>query len=396
MSFERAAEVRQALRAIVADPDYSVAALSGTRMTNLLNDLLPDAPREKSVLAGAAEARVAEILLDRTGHGMDPRLAVSQASAALAAATVFPREVCDWVTGEIALALGLIGPADVALPSAPGPGRLPGQGQGQRAGRLADETTVGRNGQRDQPTILPAGPQVVAPGPPVPPGPPGQRTGLAARWRGLDPRRRTGLTALGAVATAAVATLVAVAVWPSPSPPPVRHHHSPSPSPTPPSPSPTPTVKTLATIMNPAGQDPIATKCVTGPLQGLDPATLTGRLYCTHATTSHVVVWAYQFDSFADYQSGVTTLNSRLKFTPSTAGKGCPPPSGHTSGLTRWHAGTEYPLRSGQNLECYTATHGPVLIWTLPPQNVVFLAEYEVAGTTISTLMRWWSSTHYG
>jgi hypothetical protein len=79
MSLERTAEVRQALSAIAADPDYGAAVLSSTRtLTNLLNDLLPDAPREKSELVGAAEARLGEILLDRVSHGMDPTDMVRQ------------------------------------------------------------------------------------------------------------------------------------------------------------------------------------------------------------------------------------------------------------------------------------------------------------------------------
>src|SRR5262249_41030074 len=126
LSWEHAVEMRHALTVIVTDPDYGVSALSNVRtMTNLLNDLLPDAPREKSALIGAADARVSEILLDRIGQGMDPRLAINQASSALAAATVFPREVCDSVTREIATAIGIRQvEADTMLPP-PMPGPMP-------------------------------------------------------------------------------------------------------------------------------------------------------------------------------------------------------------------------------------------------------------------------------
>jgi len=43
-------EAQNALRAIVSNPVYGVAALSSSQMmTNLLKDLLPDAPREISL-----------------------------------------------------------------------------------------------------------------------------------------------------------------------------------------------------------------------------------------------------------------------------------------------------------------------------------------------------------
>ena len=396
MSWEHAAAVRQALHAIVTDPDYGAAALSSTRtMTNLLNDLLPDAPREKIVLIGAADGRVAEILLDRTAHGLDASLAINQAASSLAAATVFPREVCDWAATEFAVALGLS--QGGALPEGAGPGPAgPGPAGSGPAGPgsddLQDATTTGRGGTRrevpgrrdqDVVTILP-------------PGPGGQPGG---RWRSLEPRRRTTLLTAGGALAAVVVVVIAIVAWPSPGPPAREHHHhhlSPSPSPTPPSPSPSPTVESLTTIMNPAGSAPVATGCSSAPLQGLDPATLTSRLYCTHATNSHVVVWAYQFDSPADYQAGVPTLNKNLKFNPATAAKGCPPPSGHSDGDTGWRSRPNYPDRTGQNLECYTGGGEPVLVWTMPSQNVVFLAEYKVKGTPMADLVNWWKTTSYG
>jgi hypothetical protein len=55
-------EAHAALRAIVADPRYGPPARSNAQtMTNLLKDMLPDAPRESSVLVAASEAGVAGI-----------------------------------------------------------------------------------------------------------------------------------------------------------------------------------------------------------------------------------------------------------------------------------------------------------------------------------------------
>src|SRR5262249_24260135 len=147
LSWEHAVEMRHALTVIVTDPDYGVSALSNVRtMTNLLTAPLPDAPREKSALIGAADARVSEILLDRIGQGMDPRLGINQAASALAAATVFPREVCDSVTREIATALGIRQvEADTVLPR-PVPDRLPAPDPRPQPTPVPQETrTIGQD-----------------------------------------------------------------------------------------------------------------------------------------------------------------------------------------------------------------------------------------------------------
>lgn len=63
-------EAHAALRAIVADPRYGPPALSNAQtMTNLLKDMLPDAPRESSVLAALVVAanRSARLRLLATG-----------------------------------------------------------------------------------------------------------------------------------------------------------------------------------------------------------------------------------------------------------------------------------------------------------------------------------------
>src|SRR6266849_8831633 len=61
ISAERLAAVREALRHIVTAPELGSAALSDPRqMSNLLTDLLPGAPLEKTVLVAAADNKVAE------------------------------------------------------------------------------------------------------------------------------------------------------------------------------------------------------------------------------------------------------------------------------------------------------------------------------------------------
>jgi hypothetical protein len=107
-SWEHQREARDALRTIVTDPQLGVAALSSAQtMSNLLKDLLPDAPRETSVLVAAAEAGLAQTLLDHVGQGMNVATASSLAASALAARTPFTTDACNWAVGELVVALGL-------------------------------------------------------------------------------------------------------------------------------------------------------------------------------------------------------------------------------------------------------------------------------------------------
>jgi Domain of unknown function (DUF4190) len=111
-------EAQKALRAIVSDPVYGVAALSSPQiMANLLKDRLPDAPAEVSILVAAAEAGVASNLRDRVSQGMDVGTASAVVAGSFAASTPFKPEACSWAVSEIAGVLGL---------SRPGGGRAPG------------------------------------------------------------------------------------------------------------------------------------------------------------------------------------------------------------------------------------------------------------------------------
>src|SRR5258708_34972664 len=82
---EHSEDVRAALREIVTEhgPD---ALSSPAMMSNLLKDLLPDAPRVARMLVAAAEDRIAQVLHDHVDHGLDAdtaaRLAVSSFASA--------------------------------------------------------------------------------------------------------------------------------------------------------------------------------------------------------------------------------------------------------------------------------------------------------------------------
>jgi hypothetical protein len=117
--FEHASEVRAALRVIVSDHGHGADALSDpVRMTNLLRDLMPDAPRETGLLIAAAQTRLAEILRGHASSGLDARTAARLAAADFAANTAFSQEVCEWVTGELATALGLWAAAEPSTAAA--------------------------------------------------------------------------------------------------------------------------------------------------------------------------------------------------------------------------------------------------------------------------------------
>src|SRR6266516_433141 len=133
--WEHAAEARAALNAIVSDPQHGVGALSSAQtMSNLLKDLLPDAPREKSILVAAAEAGLAVTLREHVADGMDPATAVRLTASTFSTTTPYPPAACDWAAIEIAIAMGIgkdggtapggqagFGPADQAGPGLASP-----------------------------------------------------------------------------------------------------------------------------------------------------------------------------------------------------------------------------------------------------------------------------------
>ncbi len=120
LPWEHAAEARAALNAIVTDPEHGVDVLSSPRtMSNLLKDLLPDAPREKNLLVAAAEAGVADTLREHVAQGMDSGTAIRLTASSFSASTPLTPDACSWVAGEIAVALGISSPTEIgALDSA--------------------------------------------------------------------------------------------------------------------------------------------------------------------------------------------------------------------------------------------------------------------------------------
>jgi hypothetical protein len=101
-------EAHRALETIVRDPQYGAAALSKPAVvSNLLKDLLPDHPREASLLVAAAQADLAGTLRRYVDQGLDLRTATSLTVASFVDSTSHTAEACSWVASELALVLGL-------------------------------------------------------------------------------------------------------------------------------------------------------------------------------------------------------------------------------------------------------------------------------------------------
>jgi WD40 repeat protein len=120
--WEHADRAQAALRAIMDDPGLGVAVLSNGRLAaNVLEDLLPDAPRERAILVLAAQAGIAQALLDHAGQGLDRATASSLAVVLLEANSPLDPDSCEWVVAQIAAAIGL---ARAAEPDRHEPTRL--------------------------------------------------------------------------------------------------------------------------------------------------------------------------------------------------------------------------------------------------------------------------------
>jgi WD40 repeat protein len=109
--WEHADKARAALQAIVADPSLGLKALSGEyQAANALEDLLPDAPRERAILVMAVKAGLVPALQDYIAQGIDAATAVNLVAAGFEESSPLDPEACRWVVSELAIALGLMVP----------------------------------------------------------------------------------------------------------------------------------------------------------------------------------------------------------------------------------------------------------------------------------------------
>ena len=98
-------QAREALASAVAN--FGPQILSNPQMLeNVFRDLLPDSPREVSILVTAAQADVATLLQDRVAQHMDPDTAVRLTASVLGERRALDATACQWATAEFARALG--------------------------------------------------------------------------------------------------------------------------------------------------------------------------------------------------------------------------------------------------------------------------------------------------
>ena len=121
-------EAHEALGTAVAS--YGQRVLSDPHtLGNLVADLLPDLPRERSLLVTGAEAGIAgEMRQHVEEQHIDPDTAVQLVARALSERRAIDPAAGLWVATEYARALGYqVRPSTAAAPPGPAPQRPPGQ-----------------------------------------------------------------------------------------------------------------------------------------------------------------------------------------------------------------------------------------------------------------------------
>jgi hypothetical protein len=410
-------EAQAALRTIVSDPEFGSAALSSSQtMTNLLKDLLPDAPREASVLIAASEAGLADTLQEHISQGLDLATASRLTAGSFENRTALTSEACTWVVGALASAMGMSGPAPAAPAGSAQPGPVAGgagwddrtaappnsampggnetmtagsagAAQGSAAGQSASSGYPGGGagyagnaaaGYAANPGAAFAGnPAAGYAGGPGPGGPgagyagapqgysgtPGQGSGPGWASPPRKTRSKTPWIIVGALAVVVIVVLVVVLAK----------------SPTPPKPA---AVKPLSRLL-PPDTDRASCKHPARP-----PAGAVSDDFCDTTSPDNIGFYAYQFNTRANYAAGVDVINSDLGWNSAGAGSSCPP-SG-SSAVTGWHS-PAYPSRSGQILECFDdRQNSPLYVWTLPTQRTVFVAGGYSSATAFDDLQAWW------
>jgi len=436
-------EVRDALNTAVAG--YGKRVLDDPRVLgNLVTDLLPDLPRERSLLVTGAEAGIAAELAQHVeGQHMDADTAVSLVARSLAESRSLAPGASMWVATEYAKALGYqvrsqVPPpmetvadtpawpqhnetetVDRAFPPAyPPPTPMP------PVNPAAGQMPPAYPAPGQMPPAYPAPGQMPPAYPPpgqMPPGPtiPGAWPAASSQQR----KSRLGLF-LGAGAAAVIVLYLVVAVVASTFP-----FSKPKPTPTStPTLHPTATASLNATSSASASasgsasasSSSSASAAATGSLAalpaGLKPLKvllptdiqdassecadqakipwtnpgLVRALSCTTTDMPNGQVFGYQMDSTADYNQAWANYNSWANFGTSSTDV-CPPGTGQTQGGPGEWWGPRFPQRAGQVIECFTSNSGPVYVWTYPTENAFIVAQPDKSWT-FSKLETWWEN----
>jgi hypothetical protein len=427
-------EVRDALNTAVEG--YGKRVLNDPRVLgNLVTDLLPDLPRERSLLVTGAEAGIADELTAHVeGQRMDADTAVSLVARSLAESRSLEPAASMWVATEYAKALGYqvrsqMPPVLETVADTP-------------AWPQHNETeTVDRAFQPSFPSPAPAPPVYQGPGqmppsypppgqmPPTypppgqmppsypPPGqmPPGPTTPGAWPAAPVQPRKsRLGLFLGGGAAAVIVLYLIIAAV--ASTFPFAKAKPTPTPTPSSSKASGSPTAVASTSASGSGSASPTATGSGAALPAGLKPLKvllptdiqdagtecadqtdipwtnpgLVKADSCTAPDMPNGQIFGYQLDSTADYQKAWANYNSWANFGTSKT-EVCPPASGNDQGGPGEWWGPRFPQRAGQVLECFTSSSGPVYVWSYPTENAFIVAQPEKSWT-FSKLETWWEN----
>ena len=370
-------EAHEALGTAVAS--YGQRVLSDPHaLGNLVADLLPDLPRERSLLVTGAEADIAAEMREHVErHHLDPDTAVQLVASALSERRSISLAAGLWVASEYAQALGYrVRPYPSAVPARPVPQRPPGQ-------FWPPQQPWTPNGATPQ-SWPPAGPPPGQSWPPPQPSSGGPRNSWSGRKRALI----AGAAAAALIGGYLIAATFAHTFPFTKSRPAAASAavHSPRPTPKPTHPAtPAPTGPRLAAgvaplvQLLPGGIDDPATQCQNNPPPySFDMQGRVAALVCTDPSLpKDSQVYAYQLDSQAHFEATWQSFNKVIGFTGANPGPNCPPAKGG-EGTVPMHA-PWFPPRSGQVLECLTVRDSngppqPVYIWTLPTEDAFLLA----------------------
>jgi hypothetical protein len=427
-------EVRDALNTAVEG--YGKRVLNDPRVLgNLVTDLLPDLPRERSLLVTGAEAGVADELTAHVeGQRMDADTAVSLVARSLAESRSLEPAASMWVATEYAKALGYqvrsqVPPLHETVADTPG---WPQHPQTETVDRAFQPSyplpPVNPRAGQMPPSFPPPGqmpPSYPPPGqmPPSypPPGqmPPGSATPGA--WPAAPAQRRKSRLGLflggGAAAVIVLYLIVAAAASTFPF---AKAKPTPTPSPSKTSASPVATTSasgsasasassssspaasgSLAAL--PAGLKPLkvllptdiqdaSTECADQTdIPWTNPGLVKADL-CTAPDMPNGQVFGYQMDSTADYNQAWANYNKWANFGTSKS-EVCPPTGGSDQGGPGEWWGPRFPQRAGQVLECFEAQNnsGPVYVWTYPTENAFMVVQPDKSWT-FSKLETWWEN----
>ena len=385
-------EAHEALGVAVAE--YGQRVLSDPRLLGrLVTDLLPDLPRERSLLVVGAEAGIAT---DMTKHVEEQHID-ADAAMQLAAWTLLERRALDpaasiWVASEYAQALGYrVRPYGAPAPS--DPSLQPGQRQ-VISDAIPSTVTAGQAPQGPPTQVQPIPPSPSGLREPPRPGSQPLQDGASRPQRSGKGRRRSlvatisgaGVVGLGLV-TAAVLGLAGHSTSGATS------AATPKPTPTPAS-NLAPGVVPLPQLLPPGVADP-STDCktLTPPLNWTSPG-LVRALKCTDLNLPGGQIYAFQMNSTANYLASWQNFNKWWGFDISQAGPNCPPSGNNSQGIYSWNA-RDFPARAGQVLECGTVGSGsnaaPTYVYTMPTEDVFFVAQ-GADGSSFAALDNWWSN----